>query len=194
MDPTAVGQTGTRLVLGKHSGRAAFGDALARLGLVLEDEDFQRAFDRFKELADRKGEIGEEGLLAIVQDTADRSDVIHFGGWYASGGSAREPSASVQVVRNGEKETYEGSGDGMVHAVFAALCKAFDTQAALIDYRVNPITSGADAMAEVNVVVKQADRVYSGRGTSTDIVEGSARAFLVALTKAGRTSTGSAIA
>ncbi|HDK44803.1 MAG TPA: 2-isopropylmalate synthase, partial [Actinobacteria bacterium] len=75
-------------------------------------------------------------------------------------------------------------GDGMVHAAFAAIRQAFDLDAALVDYRVVPVTSGADAMAEVNVVVRVGDGAYSGRSVSTDVVEGSAKAFVSALDKA----------
>ena len=103
MDPSAVGQDESKLVLGKHSGRAAFGDALKELGINLEDEDFESAFARFKELADRKGEIGEEGLLAIVNDQVDLSDAVHFLGWHATG-TDNEAEATVTIEREGAKE------------------------------------------------------------------------------------------
>ena len=109
MDPSAVGQDESRLVLGKHSGRAAFGDALKELGINLEDEDFESAFARFKELADRKGEIGEEGLLAIVHDQVDLSDAVHFLGWHATG-TDNEAEATVTIEREGAKESFSASG------------------------------------------------------------------------------------
>jgi 2-isopropylmalate synthase len=185
MDPSAVGQDESKLVLGKHSGRAAFGDALKDLGINLEDEDFESAFARFKELADRKGEIGEEGLLAIVHDQVDLSDAVHFLGWHATG-TDNEAEATVTIEREGSKETFSASGDGMVHSLFAALRKAFEVEARLLDYRVEPLSLGADAMAEVSVLVQVRERTYTGTGSSTDIVEASARSFTSALNKAAR--------
>ncbi len=189
MDPNAVGQEDTKLVLGKHSGRAAFGDALKHININLEDEDFEAAFVRFKQLADRKGEIGEEGLLAIVHDQIDHLDEVHFLGWMASGGDSQAPEATVLVERDGKKESHEASGDGMVDAIFGALSIAFDLpRARLIDYRVDPVSLGADAMAEVKVLVQLREKTFTGTGTSTDIVEASARAFNGALNKAARDS------
>ena len=187
MDPVAVGQDDSKLVLGKHSGRAAFGDALRELGINLEDEDFESAFARFKELADRKGEIGEEGLLAIVNDQVDLSDAVHFLGWHASGRD-NEAEATVTVERDGVKQSFSASGDGMVHSIFAALRSALEVDARLLDYRVEPVSMGADAMAEVSVLIQVRERTFTGTGSSTDIVEASARSFTSALNKAARAS------
>jgi 2-isopropylmalate synthase len=184
MDPESVGHAST-IVLGKHSGRAAFADALEKMSIKLEDEDFKRAFDRFKELADRKGEIGEEGLRAIVDSEAGlETGEIQLVGIHLSGGDHELPLAQVRVIHNGEQKEFEASGDGMVNAAFVALQDAFALAATLVDYRVSPITSGADAMAEVNVIIQVNADTYSGRGVSTDVVEGSARAFVAALNKA----------
>ncbi len=184
MDPQTIGHTST-LVLGKHSGRAAFSNALDRLGVKLEDEDFERAFNRFKVLADRKGEISEEGLRAIVSDeTGVAPDVVRLESIHLSGGTAEVPVAVVSVSRGGEIIEVSAEGDGMVNAAFVALQDAFEIAATLVDYRVNPITAGADAMAEVNIIIQVGPTTHSGRGVSTDVVEGSARAFVSALNKA----------
>ncbi len=184
MDPKAIGHESV-LVLGKHSGRAAFGDALTKLGINLEDEDFARAFNRFKELADRKGEISEEGLRAIVyEETSIATDLIHLVGLHVSGGNESVPVATVRVDQGGVERTVEAEGDGMVNATFVALQQVFDIPATLLDYRVSPLSSGADAMAEVNVIIQVGPDTYSGRGVSTDVVEGSARSFVSALNKA----------
>jgi len=184
MDPAAIGHE-RMPELGKHSGRAAFGDALTKLGIVLEDDDFARAFDRFKELADRKGEISEEGLRAIVyEETAVATELIHLVAIHVSGGNETVPVATVRVDQGGVEHTVEAEGDGMVNATFVALQQVFDIPATLLDYRVSPLTSGADAMAEVNVIIQVGPDTYSGRGVSTDVVEGSARAFVSALNKA----------
>lgn len=184
MDPRSVGHQST-IVLGKHSGRAAFADAIDKLGIRLEDEDFARAFARFKELADRKGEISEDGVRAIVEEGGSEStDLIRLIGIHVSGGNEETPVAVVRIEQGGVAREVEAEGDGMVNAAFVALQDAFDIPASLIDYRVSPITSGADAMAEVAVVIQVASDTYSGRGVSTDVVEGSARAFVAALNKA----------
>jgi 2-isopropylmalate synthase len=184
MDPASVGQT-SMIVLGKHSGRAAFADALRKMGISLEDVDFARAFARFKTLADRKGEIHEEGIRAIVNEEAgQRAEQLHLIGLRVSGGDHETPVAVVKVQRGDDALEYSAEGDGMVNAAFVALQDAFSLPASLIDYRVSPLTSGADAMAEVNVIIQVASETYSGRGVSTDVVEGSARAFVAALNKA----------
>lgn len=184
MDPSSIGHAST-IVLGKHSGRAAFGDALSNMDITLEDDDFKRAFERFKELADRKGEISEEGIRAIVEEkTGVSTTAVQLEGIHFSGGNRETPVAVVTVSRNGDVVEVESEGDGMVNAAFGALRRAFDVDAVLLDYRVSPLTAGADAMAEVNVIIQVGPETYSGRGVSTDVVEGSARAFTAALNKA----------
>ena len=184
MDPAAIGHQSV-IVLGKLSGRAAFADALDRMGLKLEDQDFQRAFDRFKELADRKGEIGEEGLRAIVnEETGTDAEEMTLVGIHFSGGSSETPVATVTLDRDGELVRVDAEGDGMVNAAFVAVQDAYDMAATLVDYRVSPLTSGADAMAKVAIIVQVGSTTYSGRGVSTDVVEGSVRAMVSAMNKA----------
>ena len=103
-----------------------------------------------------------------------------------SGGTEEEPVAVVRLERNGVAEERAASGDGMVNAAFVALQGAFGVTAVLRDYRVSPVTSGADAMAQVEVIIQVGPATHSGRGLSTDVVEGSARAFVAALNKAAR--------
>ena len=185
MDAAAVGQEGGQIVLGKHSGRAGFADALSRMGVELEEGDFARAFERFKQVADRKVQIGEAELAAIVADEIEAAEErVRLLGLHVSGGNDVTPTATVEVEIDGAIRTFQGSGDGMVHASFAALKQAFGIdEARLVDYRVVPVTSGADAMAEVNVVVRVGDHTFSGRAVDTDVVEGSAHAFVEALNK-----------
>ncbi len=184
MDPASIGHASS-IVLGKHSGRAAFADALNNMDIKLEDDDFKAAFDRFKELADRKGEISEEGVRAIVSEQTNVTpDVVELVGIHFSGGTQEVPVATVTVRRNGDVIDVSSEGDGMVNAAFGALRDAFAIPAVLLDYRVSPLTSGADAMAEVNVIIQVQSETFSGRGVSTDVVEGSARAFTAALNKA----------
>ncbi|MGI9529310.1 MAG: 2-isopropylmalate synthase [Acidimicrobiia bacterium] len=184
MDPAAIGHQSV-IVLGKHSGRAAFADALDRMGIKLEDQDFQRAFDRFKELADRKGEIGEEGIRAIVnEETGTDAEEMTLVGIHFSGGSSETPVATVTLEHDGELVKVDAEGDGMVNAAFVAVQDAYGMAATLVDYRVSPLTAGADAMAKVAIIVQVGATTYSGRGVSTDVVEGSVRAMVSAMNKA----------
>jgi 2-isopropylmalate synthase len=187
MDAASVGQE-SQIIVGKHSGRAGFADALRKLDIALDEDDFKRVFARVKELADRKVEITEQEIRAIVNDESrDVDEVVRFVSMKVAGGSAIDPQASVKVEARGLTLEFEGEGDGMVHATFDALKKAFGIDAQLVDYRVVPITKGADAMAEISVVVRMGGEIYAGRSVSTDVVEGSARAFVHALNKAART-------
>ncbi|MGI9666633.1 MAG: 2-isopropylmalate synthase [Acidimicrobiia bacterium] len=184
MDPEAIGHQ-SMIVLGKHSGRAAFADAITKLGLPLEDEEFQRAFDRFKELADRKGEIGEEGLRAIIaEETGAGTEEMSLVSIHFQGGSQETPLATVELDKDGETVEASAEGDGMVNAAFVAVQDAYGIAATLADYRVSPLTSGADAMAVVEVIVQVGGQTHAGRGVSTDVVEGSARAMVSAMNKA----------
>jgi 2-isopropylmalate synthase len=184
MDPSAIGHQ-SMIVLGKHSGRAAFADALSKLGIHLGDTDFQRSFDRFKELADRKGEIGEEGLRAIVAEEVG-TDIVEMKlvALHVSGGSREAPVATITLDRHGEEVVATAEGDGMVNAAFVAIQDAYGIAASLADYRVSPLTSGADAMAIVEIIIQVGSRTFSGRGVSTDVVEGSVRAIVSAMNKA----------
>ncbi len=184
MDAASVGQVAGQIILGKHSGRAGFADALEKLDIRLEDDAFSRAFEKFKQMADRKVQIGEEELRAIIEEEAD----AHIGpitlmGLHVTGGNDVTPSATVTLEVSGQMKSFTGEGDGMVHAAFAAIKQAFDIDARLVDYRVIPVTSGADAMAEINVVVRVGGDTYAGRSLHTDVVEGSAEAFVEALNK-----------
>ena len=192
MDPASVGAA-SQIVLGKHSGRAGFADALAKLDIVLEDDQFAEAFQRFKDMADRKVEINQRELRAIVRRERDRPvETIRLVSLRVSGGSDVKPAASVGISRggNGRTEEFEGRGGGMVDATFDALKKAFGIDAELLDYRVVPVTAGADAMAEVNVVIRVGGFSHNGRGVSTDVVEGSGHAFVEALNRALSTPDG----
>ena len=189
MDPTSIGRSSV-LVLGKHSGRAAFADALTRLGISLADDAFARAFARFKELADRKGEISEENLRAIVAEPGgEHPDQVRLVGIRVSGGTDAVPVAVVRLAGGDAVEEHTASGDGMVNAAFVAIQEALGITATLADYRVSPVTRGADAMDQVDVIVQVGPHTHSGRGLSTDVVEGSARAFVTALDKAAAASS-----
>ena len=185
-----VGVTGSQIVLGKHSGRRAFVAQLKEMDIELDSENVDRAFTRFKELADRKVEITDTDLEAIVADemSAADSDAFELVSLQVSGGTATPPTASVRILRS-EDDTLiseSSTGDGMVDAVCGAIRRAVAIDAALVTFNVAAVTGGIDALGDVTVSVDVAGRRFTGRGVSTDIVEASARAFVNALNKSVR--------
>jgi 2-isopropylmalate synthase len=185
-----IGLTGAQIVLGKHSGRHAFATQLAKLGFELSDEQLARAFSRFKELADRKVELTDIDLEAIVADevSASDDDVFELQSLQVSGGTATAPTATVRVRRTADDVTIDESamGDGMVDAACGAIRRAVGIEARLVTFNVAAVTGGIDALGDVTVQVEVDGRRISGRGVSTDIVEASARAFLSAINKSIR--------
>ena len=193
-----IGLVGSQIVLGKHSGRHAFSRQLADMGYELEPEETTRAFERFKELADRKVELTDADLEAIVMDHAHAADDAYelislqvSGGTGATandGETAFTPTATVRVRRTADDVVLDesASGDGMIDAVCGAIRRALGTQATLVNFNVASVTGGIDALGDVTVQVEVDGRRFTGRGVSTDVVEASARAYLHALNKSVR--------
>jgi 2-isopropylmalate synthase len=185
-----IGLTGAQIVLGKHSGRHAFAQQLSELGYDLSDEERERAFTRFKELADRKAELTDKDLEAIVADevSASSDDVFELESLQVSGGTATAPTATVRVRRTADDVVIDESamGDGMVDAACGAIRRAAGINATLVTFNVAAVTGGIDALGDVTVQVEVDGRRITGRGVSTDIVEASARAFLSAINKSVR--------
>jgi 2-isopropylmalate synthase len=194
MDPEGVGQAGTVLALGKHSGRAAFRDALERIGVEIEGEALEDAFARFKQLADLKVQFTDRDLLAIVDEQSSVEDLIELLGVQVSGGTAVTPRAKMRVQTRGIEFEYDTEGDGMIDAIFEAATAAFGVDARLLGYDVRPLTPGSDAIAEIEVTIRINGGVFSGVGVSTDVVEGSARAFMAALNRAAAANVAKEVA
>jgi 2-isopropylmalate synthase len=185
-----IGLAGAQIVLGKHSGRHAFARQLSELGYELSAEELARAFTRFKELADRKAELTDKDLEAIVADevSASDEDIFELESLQVSGGTATAPTATVRVRRNADGVVIDQSamGDGMVDAACGAIRRAVGIDATLVTFNVAAVTGGIDALGDVTVQVEVDGRRTTGRGASTDIVEASARAFLSAINKSVR--------
>ncbi len=196
MTAEELGFTGAQIVLGKHSGRHAFAQQLEQMGYSLTKEQIGRAFERFKELADRKVDISDVDLEAILADEmyAAEEDAFELVWTQVSGGTSTAPTATVRVRRNGGSPTEEQGeeivevaiGDGMVDAVCKAIRKACGIDAKLMTFNVAAVTPGVDALGDVTIQVEVDGRRYTGRGVSTDIVEASGRAFINALNKSVR--------
>jgi 2-isopropylmalate synthase len=181
-----VGAEPEQIVLGKHSGRHALRDALEQLGFRVDGSALNDAFKRFKEIADRKKHVTALDLEAIVSDQVRQGSEGYDLAWFeVEAGSRREPSAKVAVkLPSGEESIGEGSGDGPVDAIFAAIQKAAGVECELRQYTVAAVTEGGDALGEVTVMLRAHGRLASGQGVATDILEASARAYVRALSNA----------
>jgi 2-isopropylmalate synthase len=185
-----IGVVGAQIVLGKHSGRYAFANQLQAMGYNLSKEEVGRAFLRFKELADRKVQISDKDLEAIVADEAYATDqeVFELVCIQVAGGTALAPTATVRVrrVEDGVEINESSMGDGMVDAACGAIRRAVGIDGTLVSFNVAAVTGGIDALGDVTCQVEVEGTRFTGRGVSTDIVEASARAFLNALNKSVR--------
>ncbi|MFA5628427.1 MAG: 2-isopropylmalate synthase [Thiohalomonadaceae bacterium] len=182
-----VGWSANRMVLGKHSGRNAFKSRLHELGIdFATDDELNTAFARFKELADKKHEIYDEDLQALVTETAVDSDVnewIKLNYLHVCSETGKMPEACVTLSVDGVEKKQCAQGGGPVDATFKAIEKIINSGTLLQLYSVNNITSGTDAQGEVTVRLEKGGRIVNGQGADTDIVIASAKAYLNALNR-----------
>jgi 2-isopropylmalate synthase len=184
MKPEDVGFGKTQLVLGKHSGRHAFRERLKMLGFHIDGRELERAFNIFKALADKKKEIYDEDLATIVEDELRAIPQIYkLVGLNFSSGTDIIPSAEVTLKIRRKKITRSSNGDGPVDACYKAIDKITGIKPRLLDYSIRAVTSGKDALGEVGIRLKAKNKEVSGRGSSTDVVEASAKAYIDAINK-----------
>jgi 2-isopropylmalate synthase len=184
MRPEDIGRPSNKLVLGKHSGRAALAARLKELGYDRSGPELDRAFKAFKDLADRKKEVYDEDLLAIVTDEATQvAEPYALEYLHVISGTGVVPSATVKLRKDGQLSQESGVGDGPVDAVLAAIDAITGLKGRLQDYSLRAATVGKDAIGEVSVKVDFDGVLVSGKGASTDVIEASARAYLNALAK-----------
>lgn len=179
-----VGWTANKLVLGKHSGRAAFKARLDDLGISFDsEEELNEAFSRFKELADKKHEIFDEDLQALASDVAEPAFAERYKlvSLEAISRTGEQPSATLVLEVDGVEQSVAALGDGPVDAAFKAVEKIADSKTQLKLYSVNAITSGTDSQGEVTVRLEKNGNVVNGSGADTDIVVASVKAYLAAL-------------
>jgi 2-isopropylmalate synthase len=186
MDPQEIGLEGNRLVLGKHSGRHAFVDALQKLGITLEEVQLNRAFARFKDLADRKITLTDHDLEAIVTEEigSGKEDLLVLEAVQVGGGTHLAPTATVRLRRGDDLIEESAMGDGMIDAVMGAIGRAAGIEPRLVAFNVSSVTGGSDALGDVVVQLDVDGRRVTGRGVATDVVEASARAYLAAINRA----------
>ena len=184
----SVGQKSSQIVLGKHSGRHAFSDTLAKMNINIQGDALNAAFVRFKELADRKLDITEADLEAIVAEELGTvpSDVYALEELSVSGGTVGTPRARVVLSSANGKVEASSEGNGMIDAVGRAIQKATSVEATLIGFSVSSVTGGVDALGDVVIQLEASGVKVSGKGISTDVVEASARAYLNAINRLQR--------
>jgi 2-isopropylmalate synthase len=185
MTPESIGLDTNKLVLGKHSGRHAFRDRLKSLGYELAEEALNDAFRKFKALADKKKEVFDEDIEALVAEEVVRNKGYRFKlvSCNVASGTDMLPTATVQVEVDGEAMKSTSNGDGPVDAALNAIRKITETQVKMLQYAVNSISGGTDAQGEVTVRLELDGKTALGQGAHTDIVVASAKAFVNALNK-----------
>ena len=183
MTPESIGLKESKLVLGKHSGRHAFREKLIDLGYELDDQRLNDTFAKFKELADKKKEVSDDDLLALLEERlVDTPEVFKLETLYVTYGNESVPTAKVRIVKEQDQVIIEeAEGNGSVDAIYNAIDKATQEVVTLSDYSIKSVSHGKDALGEVHVVLTQNDVAAQGRGLSTDILEASARAYVDAL-------------
>jgi len=187
MKPQDIGVSESRLVLGKHSGRRGLKKRLNELGFDLSSEQVSRVFEKFKVLADKKKEVYDEDIIALMDEEISPSpDIYKLESLQVISGTTTIPTATVVLSKEKEKIKEAASGNGPIEATYKAVERIVGLKGKLTSYRIKAITEGKDALGEVSIEVKFPDikREISGRGIAVDVIEASARAYINALNKA----------
>ncbi len=184
MTPESVGRDSSNLVLGRHSGMHGFSKRLSELGFKLDKEQIKKAYESFLEIADRKKEVFDDDLYAIVSDQLGHKTATYFLDYFnIQSGNVAVPTATIRI-KEGDKSYEEAAiGDGPVNAVFNAIDRVTGIKTKLIEYNVQAITPGREAMGDVTVTIQIDGKKFIGRGASTDIIEASAKAYINAINR-----------
>lgn len=187
MTPESVGLSSNRMVLGRHSGRHGFRDRMTRLGYVLDPEELEVLYDAFAKLADKKKEVYDEDLLALLDQSNRRQERQHFvlESLHVSTGIGSIPTATVALrLEDGTQLKEAACGDGPVDAIHTALERTTGIVASLKRFRLQPVSEGRDAQGTASVILEVGGATVNGRGISTDILEAAALALLDAFNRA----------
>ena len=184
IDPADVGAGGSSIVLTARSGRHALRHRMAELGYSMPDAEFEKVYEAFLAIADKKKEVYDEDIEAIISDkTKYTTEVYVLKQLHAESGTGITPSATVELEINGKTVKQSGRGDGPVDAVYRTIAAITRTQSRLEAYLVKGITGGTDALGEVTVKIEEAGKQVAGYGADTDIIVASAKAYINALNK-----------
>ena len=184
MTPETIGLSSSRMVLGRHTGRHGFSDRCRKLGYNLSDAELEQAYTRFVEIADKKKEVFDEDVAAIVNDGIRVVEhVYELAYLHVASGTGTLPTASVKVQVKGKTKLAAAIGDGPVDAAYEAIRKATGLSPKLENYSIRAVTGGKEALGEATVRIAENGRTYIGRGISTDIIEASAKAYVDAINR-----------
>jgi 2-isopropylmalate synthase len=184
MKPETIGLVGSRMVLGRHTGRHGFTERCKKLGFKLNKQETEHAYQRFLEIADKKKEVFDEDLAAIVNDeTRIVEQIYQLEYLHVASETGTLPTASVKIRIKDQVKQAAACGDGPVDAAYEAIREATGVSAKLENYSIRAITSGKEALGEATVKIFDDGRTYIGRGVSTDIIEASAKAYVDALNR-----------
>ncbi|HBE80231.1 MAG TPA: 2-isopropylmalate synthase [Firmicutes bacterium] len=187
MTPESIGISQSQLVLGKHSGRHAVKNRLEELGYNLDEAEIEKAYQRFIELADKKKEITDTDLEALVRnEIAAFEDRFILDYLHVSTGNCTIPTATIRLKKDGELVQEASCGDGPIDAIYKAIDRITQITVKLDEYNIKAVSSGEDALGEVLVKVRENGNAYVGRGLSTDIIEASTLAYIHAVNKIAR--------
>jgi len=185
MDPKDVGVGKSQLVLGKHSGRHALAKRLKDLGFKLDVGKVNEVFKKFKDLADKKKDIFQDDLISLVEEeTREKKKTFELISIRCVTGTDIVPDTTIKIKYKGKVLEAQSSGDGPVDACYRAIDKITKLKPKLLNYALDAVTRGKDAQGTVRVEIQLKGKTVSGRGTSTDILEASAKAYVDALNKA----------
>lgn len=184
MDPKDIGLLNTRLVLGKLSGRHAFKERIIKLGYEISESELEHAFEKFKQLADKKKEIYDEDIEAIIQDEkAETPHIFELESLNISCGAVPTAGVRIHNLKDGTVVDNAATGDGPIDALYNAIDMSTGVTAKLVDYSITSITGGKDALGEIHIAIEVEGQLVKGRAISTDIIEGSGKAYLNAINK-----------
>ncbi|MDD3776986.1 MAG: 2-isopropylmalate synthase [Actinomycetota bacterium] len=182
--PEDIGVKSSKLVLGKHSGRHAFVNKLAELGLKLNEEDLEKAFTRFKGLAEKKGHINDKDLKAIVEDEIrEASEYFKLNYYQVISGTNVKATATIGINAGNGLQEGAAWGDGPIDASFKAIDSILGLNAQLVDYNIEAVSEGKDAIGSVRIIVSSEGTEVMGSGISTDIIEASIKAYVDAMNR-----------
>jgi 2-isopropylmalate synthase len=182
--PEDVGFSQSRVVLTARTGRHGLRDRVEKLGYSLSQGELDQTYERFLAVADKKQEVFDEDLIAILHDELHPvPDTFHLDYLQFASGTSTIPTATVRLRSKDQVKQAAAFGDGPVDAVYRAICQAAEVSARVSSYEIRAVTSGTEAMGEVTVHVEEGDRKVMGRGASTDVIEASAKAFIDGLNK-----------
>ena len=185
MTPETIGLVGSRMVLGRHTGRHGFTDRCKQLGFKLTEQETEHAYQRFLEIADKKKEVFDEDVAAIINDeihvVVEKTYELEY--LHVVSETGTMPTASVKIKTKDEVKQATACGDGPVDATYQAIREATGQSPKLESYSIRAVTGGKEALGEATVKITEKDRTYIGRGVSTDIIEASAKAYIDAINR-----------